>query len=229
MGCVVACSKLVSSAIRPMCLRAWGVLASDECCPSFSIPTKARQPCKTAADEHPSHLQLAAKSELTHPTLARISRKIFALKKCVQKLGRQPSEHARALDKYGRSRWTHLRCKWDGPSLSDRANQPCVPSSSRASWSIWETRRPRVLCVAAIPDRQPVQGWVHAADIALCRAGDGSQAGAPSQRCSCFQRSAGIKELMNIRVRQKRSSSRSWDLANTQAEGHRVYLRNEQK
>lgn len=135
---VIACGKLVSSATRLKCLRAWGVLGLGGCCLSFSIPTKACHPCKTAADEHPPNLKLAAKLEQTHPSLARISRKLFALKECVQKTGRQPSEHARPLDKYVKGCWTHPRCKWDELSPLHCTNQPCVPNSSRASWFIWE-------------------------------------------------------------------------------------------
>lgn len=80
----------------------------------------------------------------------------------MQKIGRQPSERARPLDKDVKSCWTHLRCKWGGTSLSDSANQLCVPNSSGASWSIQE-----ILCVTAIPDHQPVQQWVHTTNITL--------------------------------------------------------------
>lgn len=46
---------------------------------------------------------------------------------------------------------------------------------------------------------------------------------------TCWGNTKALKELTNMHVRQTQSTGKSWDLANMQAEGNRVYLRNEQK
>lgn len=84
----------------------------------------------------------------------------------MQKIGRQSSEHARPLDKYGKSCWTHLRCKRDGPSLSDCANL-VFPTAPEQVGPSGKSHGPGFLCVTAIPDHQPVQGWADTPNVTV--------------------------------------------------------------